>query len=154
MSIVKYYFYALLLVGVDQLTKILIFAYIAPGDTIVINDYFSLAHVHNHGAAFSFLADASGWQKYFLSSVSFIVSIVIIVWMYKTNSANKIKLIALATLLGGALGNLYDRVFLGMVVDFIDLHYQTFYYPVFNMADVFIFIGVVCCYFLIERPNE
>ena len=143
----NYYLLALLLLGLDQLSKILIFGYLLPGESMVLSQYFSLTHVHNHGAAFSFLADASGWQRYFLVAFSAIVSVVIVIWMAKTHHSKRLRLSALAILLGGALGNLYDRASLGMVVDFIDLHYGSFYWPVFNLADMFIVLGVIILLF-------
>ncbi len=142
-----YFIVTLLLIIFDQITKLLIYGYILPNNSIVINDYFSLTHVHNSGAAFSFLADQSGWQKYFLSGVSIIVSVVIIIWMRRLAITQVLKLSALSILLAGAIGNLIDRLTLGFVIDFIDLHYQTFYWPVFNVADILISVGVVLLLF-------
>jgi len=134
---------ALLLVLLDQVTKLLVYGYIKPNNSIVINEFFSLTHVHNYGAAFSFLADQSGWQRYALSGISMIASMAIIIWMYRTSTTQILKLSALAVLLAGAVGNLIDRAALGFVIDFIDLHYQTFYWPIFNVADILISVGVL-----------
>jgi len=144
MTKIKHYFFlALLLVLLDQVTKLLVYGYIKPNNSIVINEFFSLTHVHNYGAAFSFLADQSGWQRYALSGISMIASMAIIIWMYRTSTTQILKLSALAVLLAGAVGNLIDRAALGFVIDFIDLHYQTFYWPIFNVADILISVGVL-----------
>ena len=148
MTKVKHYFFlSLLLVLLDQVTKLLVYGYIKPNNSIIINDYFSLTHVHNYGAAFSFLADQSGWQRYALSGISMIASIAIIIWMRRVAVNQVLKLSALSILLAGAVGNLIDRFFLGFVIDFIDLHYQTFYWPIFNVADILISVGVVLLIF-------
>ena len=148
MTKVKHYFIlSLLLVMLDQVTKLLIYGYIKPNNSIIINDFFSLTHVHNYGAAFSFLADQSGWQRYFLSGLSAIASIAIMIWMRRVAVNQVLKLSALSILLAGAVGNLIDRFFLGFVIDFIDFHYQTFYWPIFNVADILISIGVVLLIF-------
>ncbi len=143
----RYFFLSLLLILLDQITKLLVYGYIKPYNSIIINDFFSLTHVHNYGAAFSFLADQSGWQRYFLSGVSLLASIAIIIWMYRIEAGQVLKLSALSILLAGAVGNLIDRFFLGFVIDFIDLHYQTFYWPVFNVADILITVGVALLLF-------
>ena len=148
MTKVKYYFIlSLLLVMLDQVTKLLVYGYIKPNNSIIINDFFSLTHVHNYGAAFSFLADQSGWQRYLLSGISMIASIAIVIWMRRIEVDQVLKLSALSILLAGAVGNLIDRFFLGFVIDFIDLHYQTFYWPIFNVADILISTGVVLLIF-------
>jgi signal peptidase II len=143
MTIAKYYLFAFLLVALDQVTKLLVYGYLKPYESIEINSFFSLTHVHNYGAAFSFLANENGWQQTFLVSISAVASVAIIVWMAKTNSSQIAKLSALALILSGALGNLIDRAALGFVIDFIDLHYQDFYWPVFNVADIAIALGVM-----------
>ena len=152
---INYYFlFTLLLIALDQITKLLIYGYIKPHDSIVINDFLSLSHVHNYGAAFSFLADQSGWQRYFLSGFSLVASIAIIIWMRRTDAGRLLKLFALSILLAGAIGNLIDRFLLGFVIDFIDLHYQDFYWPVFNVADVLISLGVALLIFSDIKKHE
>jgi signal peptidase II len=133
---------------------LLIYGYIKPHDSIVINDFLSLSHVHNYGAAFSFLADQSGWQRYFLSGFSLVASVAIIIWMRRIDAGRLLKLFALSILLAGAIGNLIDRLLLGFVIDFIDLHYQGFYWPVFNVADVLISLGVVLLIFSDIKKHE
>jgi signal peptidase II len=149
-----YFLFTLLLIVFDQITKLLIYGFIKPNDSIVINDFLSLSHVHNYGAAFSFLADQSGWQRHFLSGVSLVVSVAIIIWMRRTDAGRLLKLFALSLLLAGAIGNLIDRFRLGFVIDFIDLHYQDFYWPVFNVADILISLGVVLLIFSDIKKHE
>lgn len=142
MTISKYYGLAIVLILLDQLSKIFVANTIEFQNTIVVNEFFSWYHVRNYGAAFSFLADQGGWQKYFFSIMSFVASIALIVWMKKTDISEKFKLLSLSLILAGAVGNLIDRLAYGYVIDFIDLHYQDFYWPVFNLADIFISVGI------------
>ncbi len=142
MTHTRWYLLAVLLIVVDQLTKLLVYGYIKPHETLEITSFLSFSHVHNYGAAFSFLADQDGWQQYFLLSISIIASLVIIIWIAKTSQHHTLKLGALSLVLSGAVGNLIDRAALGFVIDFIDLHYQDFYWPVFNVADITIVMGV------------
>jgi len=139
----KYYFLSLILVIADQLTKLMVVGYLELYESIEITSFFSLTHVHNYGAAFSFLANEDGWQQYFLVGISTIASIAIILWMKKTSTTQPYKLIALSLILSGAIGNLIDRAVFGFVIDFINLHYQDFYWPVFNVADMAITLGVI-----------
>ena len=99
--------------------------------------------MHNEGAAFSFLSDASGWQRWFFSVIALVVSAVIIVWMKRLHKNQILLAIALALILGGALGNVWDRLMLGYVVDFIDVYYANSHWPAFNIADSAITIGAV-----------
>jgi signal peptidase II len=139
----KWFVFVLLLVVVDQLTKLLIYGYLKPNESLEVTSFLSFSHVHNYGAAFSFLANEDGWQQYFLVMVSSIASLAIAIWMAKTTKQQVFKLLALSLILSGAVGNLIDRAALGFVIDFIDFHYQTFYFPVFNVADMSISAGVV-----------
>jgi signal peptidase II len=143
MTHAKWYFLVLLLIIVDQLTKLLVYGYLKPNESLEITSFLSFSHVHNYGAAFSFLANEDGWQQYFLVMVSSIASLAIAIWMAKTTKQQVFKLLALSLILSGAVGNLIDRAALGFVIDFIDFHYQTFYFPVFNVADMAISAGVV-----------
>jgi signal peptidase II len=124
-------------------------------NTIEILPVFRLALLHNSGAAFSFLSDAGGWQRWFLVTVSTIVSIFIGVWLYRSMHTEKLLSLGLAFVLGGAIGNLIDRVLDGYVVDFIVVHWQEYNFPAFNIADSAIFIGA--CILLLEmflKPEE
>ena len=126
----------------DQLTKILVIKNIANDQFISINSYFYLVHFKNPGAAFSFLSDAGGWQRYFLSIVAAIAS-VYIAFMIKKHRDDFCIGLALSLILGGALGNLYDRISLGYVTDFLYFHYNDYYWPAFNVADTAISIGAI-----------
>lgn len=109
--------------------------------SIQVTSFFNLTYVHNYGAAFSFLYDAGGWQRYFLSAVALIVSIVIVWWLRQATKNQILLPVAFAFILGGALGNVFDRIVHGYVIDFIDFYYGTFHWPAFNVADSVIFIG-------------
>ena len=129
----------------DQWTKYLAVSYFVGPDrysVVEVMPHFNLVLRYNTGAAFSFLADQQGWQVYFLSIIASVVSLAILYWMY-TLSAQKERWlsIAFAFILAGALGNLYDRVTLGKVVDFIDWYYQDYHWPAFNIADAVILLG-------------
>lgn len=142
MKIQLYFFTVILLVVLDQLTKLAAYEYLKL-NSIIINDFFSLTLAQNHGAAFSFLADQDGWQRYFLSGISAIVSIIISVWMFKTPLKYKAKLLSLTLILSGAIGNMTDRITNGFVIDFLDFHYSTWHFPIFNIADILISIGAI-----------
>ena len=124
----------------DQFTKVLIIKNILDDQFIRVNSYFDLVHFKNQGAAFGFLSDAGGWQRYFLSIVASIVSIVLI-FMIKKHKDEFYTALGLSLILGGALGNLYDRLFLGYVTDFLYFHFQDYYWPAFNISDTAITIG-------------
>ena len=100
-------------------------------------------YVRNYGAAFSFLSDAGGWQRWFFAVLSTAVSAVITVWIFRLPKSKWIESLALALILGGALGNLYDRVMLGYVVDFLDFHWSGWHFPAFNIADSGISVGAI-----------
>ena len=110
----------------------------------VIPGYFDWTLAYNTGAAFSFLADAAGWQRWFFAAIAIVVSVVLVIWLKRLKRHETLLAVALAMVLGGALGNLYDRVVLGHVVDFILVHWQNrWYFPAFNLADTFITIGAI-----------
>ncbi|HJN95940.1 MAG TPA: signal peptidase II, partial [Gammaproteobacteria bacterium] len=109
--------------------------------SIEILPIFKLTVVHNEGAAFSFLSDAGGWQRWLLVSISIFASLFVAVWLYRVSRQEKLLALALAFILGGALGNLVDRALLGYVVDFIVVYYESYYFPAFNVADSAITIG-------------
>lgn len=128
-------------VAVDLYTKHLVQNAFAYGDHLTVTSFFDLVRYHNEGAAFSFLANAGGWQKLFFSAVS-MVAIAVITYLLRKHSTQKLFCFGLALVLGGAIGNLYDRLTLGYVVDFLYFHYQTLYWPAFNVADSAICVGV------------
>jgi len=110
-------------------------------ESIEVLPVFQFTLLHNEGAAFSFLADQDGWQRWFLLLVSTSVSGVIAVWLYRVKEQQKLLALALALILGGAIGNLIDRALQGYVVDFIVVHYESYYFPAFNIADAAISSG-------------
>jgi len=132
---------ALVVILLDQFSKTLIQGDFAYGETRTITSFFNVVRVHNTGAAFSFLAGAGGWQRWFFTVITIAISAAIIV-MLQRHSANRLFAFALALVLGGALGNLYDRVTLGYVVDFVQVHAGGYYFPAFNVADSSISVGV------------
>lgn len=136
---------SMLVILLDQATKHYFEANFSLYQTVdVIPDYFAWTLAYNTGAAFSFLADHSGWQRWLFAAIALGVSVVLIVWMKRLKPEETWLAIALALVLGGALGNLYDRVVLGHVVDFILVHWQhRWRFPAFNIADSAITIGAV-----------
>ena len=135
--------WALILLIADQFTKILILGNYRLGDSTVVTSFFNIVRAHNTGAAFSFLADASGWQRWFFTGIG-VVAVAVIVWMLKAHPGQKLFSFALACILGGAVGNVIDRVRYGYVVDFLDFYWGTWHFPAFNIADSAITVGAVC----------
>ena len=148
-----YYLLFLVLVLLDQFSKQIFISSFDVGQSIIINPYLSWTYLQNTGAAFSILADGGGIQKAFLLSVSVLVSVIIFLWIHKTSEYQRQKLYGQILLLSGAVGNLIDRAQYGYVVDFIDIHVNGFYWPVFNLADSFIFIGVILLLFQRKQPS-
>ena len=134
---------ALLILIADQFTKVLILGSYSLGDKTYVTSFFNVVRVHNAGAAFSFLADAGGWQRWFFTGIG-IAAAIFIVWMLKSHPGQKLFSFALACILGGAIGNVIDRTLYGYVVDFLDFHYAGWHFPAFNIADSAISIGAVC----------
>jgi signal peptidase II len=137
------YLLVLVVVSLDQWTKNMAEAYLLYNQPEVVLPILDFTLRYNPGAAFSFLADQSGWQRYFLTGLASVVSIVLAVWIYRLKPSERILGVGLALVLGGALGNLYDRVVLGHVVDFISFHWNDWYFPAFNIADSAISVGAV-----------
>ena len=134
---------ALIFLIADQFTKILILGYYQLGDSTAITSFFNICRVHNTGAAFSFLADASGWQRWFFTGIG-VAAVGVILWMLKAHPGQKLFSFALACILGGAVGNVIDRVRYGYVVDFLDFYWGTWHFPAFNIADSAISVGAAC----------
>lgn len=131
---------ALVIILFDQFTKTLILGHFELGDSRTVTSFFNVVRVHNTGAAFSFLAGASGWQRWFFVGLG-AVATVFIVWMLRRHGEQRLFCWALSLILGGALGNVIDRLLHGYVVDFIQVHYGGWYFPSFNVADSAITIG-------------
>jgi signal peptidase II len=139
-----WYLLSLLVIGLDQYTKGLASASLDYARPQEVFSWFNLTLQHNTGAAFSFLSDAGGWQRYFFTVVASVISVGIIVWLILLPRGQWLLALSLGLILGGALGNLWDRVALGYVVDFISVHYRDNYFPAFNIADSAITVGAAC----------
>lgn len=142
-KVALWYLLAAVLVVVDHYTKTLATATLAYGEPVFVTTFFNWTLLHNTGAAFSFLSDAGGWQNSFFCVVAAGVSAYIIYWLYRTPDSARWQALALSLVLAGAAGNLYDRLMFGYVIDFIQLHYQGYYWPAFNIADSAITVGAV-----------
>ena len=141
---------AVLVILLDQITKTLIIGTFRLGDTQPVWSFFNLVRVHNSGAAFSFLAGASGWQRWFFTAIGLLAA-GLIIWMLRSHAGQKLFAFALACILGGAIGNVIDRVLYGYVVDFLDFHWRWLsplfaqgHFPAFNIADAAITVGATC----------
>ena len=133
---------ALVILIIDQFTKVLVLGYYHLGDSTRVTTFFNLVRVHNEGAAFSFLADAAGWQRWFFTAVG-IGAALFIVWMLRAHPGQRLFAFAMSCILGGAIGNVIDRLLHGYVVDFLQFHHAGWYFPSFNVADSAITIGAV-----------
>jgi signal peptidase II len=131
---------ALIIILLDQFTKVLILGYYQLGDSTVVTSFFNVVRVHNAGAAFSFLASAGGWQRWLFTGIG-VAAALFIVWMLKSHGGQKLFCFALALILGGAIGNVIDRSLYGYVVDFLDFHAAGWHFPAFNVADSAISVG-------------
>ncbi len=132
---------AIVVIG-DQLTKLWMVRLLETKPVITLNAFLNLVLAYNKGAAFSFLASASGWQRWFFTAVS-LVAVVFILYFMRKNAGQKLFCWAFSLILGGAIGNLIDRVLYGQVTDFIDFHVGTWHWPAFNVADSAITIGAI-----------
>ena len=140
-GVLKWYAMAIIFVVLDQLTKYLADTYLSYGQPVYVLPVFNITLHYNTGAAFSFLSDAGGWQRWFFIVVSSGVSIALIVWLGLIKNQQRLLSFALAMILAGAIGNLIDRAVLGYVVDFVSLHWKGYYFPAFNVADTCITVG-------------
>jgi signal peptidase II len=134
---------AFIIILVDQFTKVLILGYYHLGDSTYVTSFFNVVRAHNRGAAFSFLSDASGWQRWFFTAIGFVAAAVII-WMLRSHAGQKLFSFAMACILGGAIGNVIDRMAHGYVIDFLDFHWAGMHFPAFNVADSAITLGAIC----------
>ena len=131
---------AAVIVVIDQITKYFIVQKFVLHETLVVTPFFNLVRVHNTGAAFSMLANAGGWQRVFFIGIAVAAS-VWVVWLLRRHPEQKLFCLALGMILGGAIGNLIDRVVFGSVVDFVQVHYAGYFFPAFNVADSAITCG-------------
>ena len=139
----KYLTISAAIIGLDQVTKWLMVSWLALYETVAIMPYFNLTMAHNHGAAFSFLAQAGGWQRWFFTVLALVISTVLVVWLAKLKPEAKLEAISLSIILGGAIGNVIDRIYYGYVIDFLDIYIGSSHWPAFNVADSAICIGAV-----------
>jgi signal peptidase II len=139
----KWLWLSLLAVILDQASKLTIASSMQLYQSIDIMPFFKLTYVHNTGAAFSFLSEAGGWQRWFFAGLAMAISVVIAVWLTRLKKHETLLAVALALVLGGAIGNLIDRLAYGYVIDFLDVYYQSWHWPAFNIADSAITLGVI-----------
>ena len=135
---------SLLVIALDQLTKHVVVSHMSLGQLMEVFPFFGWTLAYNYGAAFSFLHDAGGWQRWFFAGIALAVSVGVVWWLTRLPERGaRFLACALALVLGGAIGNLYDRMTLGYVVDFILVHYQGWNFPAFNVADSAITVGAI-----------
>ena len=140
-GMLKWLWITLLVVVLDQVTKSAATSNLVMFQPVEVFPGFNFTLMHNKGAAFSFLSDASGWQRWFFTVIAIGVSIGILIWLTRLPSDHRLMAISLTLILGGAVGNVWDRVLLGYVIDFIDVYYADYHWPAFNIADSSIFVG-------------
>ncbi|VAW89075.1 Lipoprotein signal peptidase [hydrothermal vent metagenome] len=137
----KWLWLSAVVIVLDQVTKQMVTDSLYLYQSIPVFPSLNLVLAHNSGAAFSFLSDAGGWQRWFFSVIAIVVSIVIVVWITRLKQNERRLAVALSLVLGGAIGNVWDRIAHGYVVDFIDVYYGEWHWPAFNVADSAICIG-------------
>jgi len=143
LSRLKWLGLSLLVLIFDQASKLVIASSMQLYQSIPITSFFKLTYVRNTGAAFSFLSDAGGWQRWLFAVLAILISIIIAVWLTRLKKQETLLAVALSLILGGAMGNLIDRLAYGYVIDFLDVYYQTWHWPAFNVADSAITLGVI-----------
>lgn len=139
----KYLWLTSFVIAVDQASKWFMVSWLALHETFAVVPFFNLTMAHNPGAAFSFLAHADGWQRWFFVGLASLVSIALLIWLKRLKPNAKLEAVSIAMILGGALGNLIDRLYYGYVIDFLDVYYGTYHWPAFNVADSAIVVGAV-----------
>jgi len=150
----KWTIISIVIIVLDQITKAIATANLNMFDPVPVMPMFNFTLMHNTGAAFSFLSDAGGWQRWFFTALASIVSVVIIIWIKRLSAHEKLMAICLSLILGGAIGNLIDRVRFGYVVDFIDVYYNDAHWPAFNIADSAITVGAILMIILSFRSEK
>jgi signal peptidase II len=139
----RFLWVSLVVVLADQASKLWILANFNEYQVVQVWPVFNLTLVYNTGAAFSFLADAGGWQRYLFTGLAMVVSVVLVIWLKGMKAHERLVAWAVALVLGGAIGNLIDRLAYGKVVDFLQWHWEQYYFPSFNLADSAITLGVI-----------
>jgi signal peptidase II len=138
----KWLWLSVLAIVLDQASKLLVDYSMVLYQSIAITPFFNLTYVHNTGAAFSFLSEAGGWQRWFFAGLAIVISGILAVWLLKLKPQEKLLAVALSLVLGGAIGNLIDRIAYGYVIDFLDFYYDDWHFAAFNIADSAISLGV------------
>lgn len=138
----KWLWLSLLVLCLDQATKLAVDGALQLFESIRLFQGVNLTYVRNTGAAFSFLSQAGGWQRWFFAGLALVMSSMMVLWLLRLKSHEKLMAAALSLVLGGAIGNLIDRVAYGYVIDFLDVYYQDWHWPAFNIADSAICVGV------------
>ena len=142
-NLLKWLSISLLVILLDQLTKSIAVDSLVLFQPVNLFPGFNFTLMYNEGAAFSFLSDASGWQRWFFTVIAIVVSVAIVFWLKSLPNDQKVTALSLTLILGGAIGNVWDRIALGHVVDFIDVYYANYHWPAFNIADSAICVGAV-----------
>lgn len=151
----KWLWLAVAVIAIDLGTKAMATAMLTYGQPVPVVPLFNLTLLHNTGAAFSFLADAAGWQRWFFVALAVVVSVVLVYWLKGLKRHETWTAIAIALILGGAIGNVYDRVVHGYVVDFLHFYWQDWHFPAFNLADTAITIGAgVMILDMFRKPDD
>ena len=140
-NLLKWLSVSLAVIVIDQVTKSVAVSNLVMFQPVNLFPGFNFTLMYNEGAAFSFLSDASGWQRWFFTTVAIVVSIAIVFWLRSLSTGQRMTALSLSLILGGALGNVWDRILLGHVVDFIDVYYASYHWPAFNIADSAISVG-------------
>lgn len=138
----NWFWVSIIVILLDQVSKLSIDNMMQLYQSIPIMPYFNLTYLHNNGAAFSFLDSAGGWQRWLFTGLAIVMSSIITIWIIKLQKHETWMALALSLVLGGALGNLIDRIAYGYVIDFLDFYYQSWHWPAFNVADSAICVGV------------
>lgn len=139
----KYLWLSLAIIIADQISKTFMVNWLDLYERVPVLSFFNLTLAYNTGAAFSFLAEAGGWQRWFFVLLAIMISAGLIIWMKRLVHNAKREAIALALIIGGAIGNVIDRLIYGYVIDFLDFYYGSYHWPAFNIADSAIFVGAV-----------
>ncbi len=139
----KYLTLSGVVIALDQASKWVMTSWLSLYEVVPVISNFNFTMAHNHGAAFSFLAQAGGWQRWFFIGLTLVISTVLLVWLAKLKPSAKLEAISLSLILGGAIGNVIDRIAHGYVIDFLDVYIGSNHWPAFNIADSAICIGAV-----------
>ncbi len=139
----KYLWLSLLIIIADQISKTVMVNWLDLYERVAVLPFFNLTLAHNTGAAFSFLAGAGGWQRWFFVALAVVISLVLVIWLKRLAQTAKLEAISLALIIGGAIGNVIDRLVYGYVIDFLDVYVGNYHWPAFNIADSAICVGAV-----------